>query len=139
MWVKNEVVDVVELLVLVVEVELVVVVPAGGRGGRRGRRRADGSRARVLGRLRDYLLLDERVLALEAGVRESAGDTTKGSWLASATDCAVVATRACRRVLVVELAPPPPRQPASSTAHPATRSTPARRCRCRCNFIFSVR
>jgi hypothetical protein len=145
MCVKNEVVDVVELLVLVVEVELVVVV----------------------------LVLVEVVVVVvvEAGVvvaelvfvsvvvgtccctngsllwkleYASAGETTMGCPLASASDSlvdpAVVATRAVRRVLGVasELPPPKPKHPESAMAHPATRMTPPRRCRYRCNLIFPV-
>jgi hypothetical protein len=143
MCVKNEVVEVVGLLVLVVDVELVVVV---------------------------LVLVEVVVVVVDGGVVVaelvfvsvvvgsccwtngsllwkleylSAGETTIGCPLASATDCAVVAvvaTRACCRVLDVasELPPPNPRHPVSMIAHPATTIAPPRRCRCRCNFIFSV-
>ncbi len=61
-----------------------------------------------------------------------------GCWPASATDSAVVDTRACLRLLVVELAPPPaPMHPARSAAEPATSTTVARRRRYRwCFTVF---
>jgi hypothetical protein len=141
MCVKNEVVEVVELLVLVVEVELVVVVL-------------------VLVEVVVVVVVDVGVVVAELVVASvvvdtccctngsllwkleylSAGETTIGCPLASATDSAVVATLAWRKVLGValELLPPNPRHPESAIAHPAMRTTPPRRCRCRCNFIFSV-
>ena len=148
MCVKNEVVEVVELLVLVVEVELVVVVlvvPASGvvvvvvvlevAGG-----------VAELGLVCwvvsvTHLLLHERVFALEA--RVVVGRSHHDRLLARVGDRLrgpVVRPEPAAGCWwwTLELPPPMPMHPESSTADPATRSTPPRRCRCRCNFIFPL-
>jgi hypothetical protein len=132
---QEAVVDVV-LLVLVVEVELVVVelvvvvVVVEEVGGL-----VDVS-----------LVLDVSVVTTCCWMNgsllwkleyESSADSTT-SCPTSATVSTVVATIAWRRLLVVEPALSEPMHPARSTAIPAARITPARRCRCRCNFIFSL-
>jgi hypothetical protein len=139
--VKNDVVDVV-LLVLVVDVELVVVVLL------------------VLEFVVVVVLVALGVVV--AGVLSvevvgsacctngsllwkleylSAGETMIGCSPASAT-AIVVPTCACFRVLGVvsleELSPPNPMHPLSRMAHPATRSTPPRRCRWLKVLIFVV-
>jgi hypothetical protein len=142
-WLKNDVVEVVELLVLVVvevelvvvvEVELVVVLPPPG--------------VVVVVVLDDVVVggTTEVVVFCVVAVMTcccmngsllwkleyaSAGAAWVGCWLASASDCAVVDTLACRRVLEVDALPPRPMQPARRTADPPTRITAARRCRCR--------
>jgi hypothetical protein len=142
MCVKKEVVEVVELLVLVLEVEVVVVVLV------------ELVDVVVVVVVADGVVVAELVLVfVVVGTccctngsllwkleYLSAGETTIGCPPASATDSAVVATLACRKVLDVaaELPPPNPRHPESMSAHPATRTAPPRRCRCRCSFILSV-
>jgi hypothetical protein len=146
MCVKNEVVDVVEL-VLVVEVELVEVVLV-----------EDVLVLVVVVVVDDVVVEDDVVpvvLLVDSVVGTacwmkgsllwkleylSAGETTIGCWLASATDSTVVATWAWFSVVAVALDPPPPnpRQPVNRMEHPATRSAAPRRCMCLRDFIFSV-
>jgi hypothetical protein len=138
------VVDVVELLVLVVEVEVeleVVVDPLLGA--------VVVVVLEVIAGVTDVGLLVFPVATVATCCctngsllwkleYASVGATRTGSWLASASDCAVVDTRACRRLLVVDESPPPrPMHPARSTAEPATTIAAERRCRCLCSLIFS--
>jgi hypothetical protein len=142
MWVKNDVVEVVLLVLLVVVVELVVVVLVLVE-------------VVVVVVLVALGVVVAGVLSVEVVGSScctngsllwkleylSAGETMIGWSPASATDATVVPTCACFRVLGVvslELLPPNPMHPLNRMAHPATRSTPPRRCRWLMVLIFVV-